>query len=369
MHELDRVIRISLSVLADLLPWFALAILIGACVGLFRLDILARRAFAKHGLLGILLTTSLGALSPFCSFTVIPLIRRLLRSGVPLSAVMSFWIASPAMSPGLFGATASELGLSLATTRLVGAVVLAVGAGLFVLLLERRGLLQDVVRPEKPEPAQHREDLTASAPALVAGSAAIGVREGGTGTAVLPAVGTLSDGTAVAPLQPAAGGCASACSAASADDQAPWWPTVRTGLRAARTWRSTGRSAMKDGLSLGKWLLFACIFQGLIAVYVPTHVVVSVLGGKGLLAIPMAVIISVPLYLNGASAIPIVGGLVLKGMAAGAAITFLLGGSVTTIPAMAAVRGVVRTRAFVVYLGTGIIGSILIGFVAQAILH
>ena len=214
MHELDRVIRISLSVLADLLPWFALAILIGACVGLFRLDILARRAFAKHGLLGILLTTSLGALSPFCSFTVIPLIRRLLRSGVPLSAVMSFWIASPAMSPGLFGATASELGLSLATTRLVGAVVLAVGAGLFVLLLERRGLLQDVVRPEKPEPAQHREDLTASAPALVAGSAAIGVREGGTGTAVLPAVGTLSDGTAVAPLQPAAGGCASACSAA-----------------------------------------------------------------------------------------------------------------------------------------------------------
>lgn len=370
MHDLVELARLTWAVLADLLPYFLLAIFIGACVSLLRLDILARRSFSKHGLLGIVFTTCLGAFSPFCSFTVIPLIRKLLRSGVPLSAVMAFWIASPAMSPGLFGITAGELGVPLAIARLVGAVLLAVGAGTFVLLLERRGMLRDVLRSERPKPVPREAALVPArqmAPVLVGGSETSTEASGGTAPIAVadrepPACGAGEPAPAAV-----VSSCASACSAGE-DDNLPWWPTARAGLRAARTWRSVGRGAFRDGLSIGKWLLFACVFQAVIALYVPTHVVVSLLGGKGLFAIPMAVVISVPLYLNGASAIPIVGGLVMKGMASGAAISFLLGGSVTTIPAMAAVRGVVNNRAFVIYLGCGVIGSIALGFAAQLVL-
>jgi uncharacterized membrane protein YraQ (UPF0718 family) len=166
-------------------------------------------------------------------------------------------------------------------------------------------------------------------------------------------------------------GCATGCAAANPDDEddgAPWWPTARASLRSARNWRITARNIVRDGLKLGKWLVFACVFLALIRLYVPTEFVTGLLGGKGLLAIPLAVAISVPLYLNGVGAIPIVGGLLAKGMAPGAAISFLLGGAVTTIPAMVAVRSVVNNRVFAIYLGIGVLGSTALGFVAQALL-
>ncbi|MFP6740427.1 MAG: permease, partial [Alphaproteobacteria bacterium] len=43
-----------------------------------------------------------GALSPFCSCGVVPIIAALLSSGVPLAPVMAFWIASPLMDPEMF---------------------------------------------------------------------------------------------------------------------------------------------------------------------------------------------------------------------------------------------------------------------------
>lgn len=345
MHDLERIIGLTWSALSELLPWFFLAIMIGASVDMLYLDILARRSFKKNGLLGIVFTTCLGAFSPFCSFTVIPLIRNLLRGGVPLSAVMAFWIASPAMDPPIFALTAAEVGFPLATARLVGALVLSISAGLFVLALEQRGLLHDVLRKEQVKSA--RPVLSAVA-------------------APAPNQPVLTH-TAAAPAESRAA-ARGAAAIDEDDDGAPWWPTAKASLRNRRNWRITGRNVIRDSISLGKWLLFACVFQALIQLYVPSSVVIDLLGNKGLLAIPLAVLISVPLYLNGVGAIPIVGGLLAKGMAQGAAVSFLLGGAVTTIPAMVAVRSVVNNRVFAIYLGVGIIGSTALGFLSQLIL-
>ncbi len=44
----------------------------------------------------MILTAALfGALPPFCSCGVIPLIAALMAAGAPLPAVMAFWLASP----------------------------------------------------------------------------------------------------------------------------------------------------------------------------------------------------------------------------------------------------------------------------------
>jgi hypothetical protein len=357
MHDVTEVLDITWQNLLDLVPFFFLALLIAAMVDLLALDVVARRSFKRHGLLGILFTTCLGAFSPFCSFTVIPLIRRLLRGGVPLSAVMAFWIASPAMDPPIFALTAKAIGIRLALARLLGALVLSIAAGTITLILERRGVLTDVVRPERADDAQ-------AAPALAPEPVPV---TGRGGTAVLempaPAEGTVATGE---------GGCAGGeCQPAGngdEDDGAPWWPQAVASLRSRRNWRLTGRNIARSTLTLGKWLVFACVFEGVISVYVPGHLVTDVLGGRGLVAIPLAVGISVPLYLNGIGAIPIVAGLLAKGMVAGAAVSFLLGGAVTTIPAMIAVQRVVNNRVFALYLSYGIVGSILLGFCAQAIL-
>jgi uncharacterized membrane protein YraQ (UPF0718 family) len=349
MDKILEVLRLAWENLVDLSIFFFIALAIAAMVDLLYLDVVARRSFRRHGLLGVLFTTCLGAFSPFCSFTVIPLIRKLLRGGVPLSAVMSFWIASPAMDPPIFALTAKEIGLPLATARLLGALVLAIGAGVIILLVEKRGGFKDVLRPEKKPAVDERERHVAQNQVAVAA--------GGGGTAVLPDA-------------PATGACADGgCAPDEDDDGAPWWPQAKASLKSKRNWRITGRNFLRDTVSLGKWLVFACVFEGVIRVYVPNGIITSILGGdKGWLAIPLAAVISIPLYLNGVGAIPIVGGLLAKGMAQGAAVTFLLAGSVTTIPAMVAVRSVVNNKVFALYLAFGMLGSILLGFLAQLLL-
>jgi len=354
MDKILEVLRLAWENLVDLSIFFFIALAIAATVDLLYLDIVARRSFRKHGLLGVLFTTCLGAFSPFCSFTVIPLIRKLLRGGVPLSAVMSFWIASPAMDPPIFALTAKEIGLPLATARLLGALVLAIGAGVIILLVEKRGGFKDVLRPEKKPAVDERERH--AAPAQVAVAA-------GGGSTVLAEAPTSAGGSSTCATD---GSCAPD---EDDDDGAPWWPQAKASLKSKRNWRITGRNFLRDTVSLGKWLVFACVFEGVIRVYVPNGVITSILGGdKGWLAIPLAAVISIPLYLNGVGAIPIVGGLLAKGMAQGAAVTFLLAGSVTTIPAMVAVRSVVNNKVFALYIAFGMIGSILLGFLAQLLL-
>ena len=74
-------------------------------------DNLISRAFTGPPLLAVVSAALMGALSPFCSCGVIPIIVALLAMGVPLAPVMAFWLASPLMDPSMFVMTASVLGV------------------------------------------------------------------------------------------------------------------------------------------------------------------------------------------------------------------------------------------------------------------
>ncbi len=359
MNDLLEIIRLTAYYVWHLALWFALAISITALVDLLYLDILARRGFRRKGWLGVVLATSIGAFSPFCSFVVIPLIRRLLAGGVPLSAVMAFWVASPTMDPEIFGMTAAQIGIPLAMARLIGALMMSLGAGFLVLLMERRGMLSDVLRPGRE--ADEREGATPSGqsesqcqrqeePALVA----------------TPARG--SAGATDAPAPTGATAAPASASGSDEDDDPDWWPAAKASLRSARNWKITLRNMGRDVISLGKWLLLACFIEALVVMYVPNELIAGLFGDNPLLAIPLAALVGVPLYMNGVGAIPVVDAMLIKGMAPGGAVTFLLGGAVTTVPAIAAVRAVVTNRVFLTYLGVSVIGSVLVGYLAQIVL-
>lgn len=381
MSQVVEVVRLTLYYVLHLSAWFALAIFIAAMVDLLYLDVVARRALRRsHGWVGVVAAASVGAFSPFCSFIVIPLIRRLLVSGVPLSAVMAFWIASPSMDPEIYALSAAQIGIPLSTARLVGAVALSVGGGLIVLLLERRGMLGDVLRDRRDDRPALGAESAQPAPqaALVAVPAGAGPMGFGSAGSAPPgggnaAGGAVGGGNAAGGEAAGCGGTggAVACAATTGpagpdDEEAAWWPTAKASLRSGRNWRITARNMGRDVVTLGKWLVLACFIEALVILYLPTELIAGLFGSDNpLVAIPLAALVGVPMYLNGAGAIPVVDGLLVKGMAAGAAVTFLLGGAVTTIPAMVAVRSIVQNRVFLLYLGISVAGSILIGFVVQ----
>jgi hypothetical protein len=93
-----------------------------------------------------------------------------------------------------------------------------------------------------------------------------------------------------------------------------------------------------------------------------------VVGKDSPLAVPLASLIGIPLYLSNITALPIVAGLLAQGMQPGAAIAFLIAGPITTVPAMAAVWGIVRWRVFALYVGLGMFGAILMGYAVNLVM-
>ncbi len=361
MSDLLNLAEFVASESLHLAPWFLLAIVLGVAVQKLSIDVLARRSFRRRGVTGIVVVTAIGAFSPFCSFTVIPLIRRFLIAGVPLSAVMAFWVASPSMDPEIYALSASQLGFPIATGRLVGALILSFGAGVLVLVLERRGYFAHPLRGAEQAAKAEPETSCSSAPATTATS-----RVQSDGGPTPTAVTTLEREP-----QAAGGGCGAApaeqssCSSSPSgtdfvDDGTPWVTLARRDLKALRA-KDVLKDIATDTWQLGRWLLLAIVLEGLVVMYVPDTIVQNILGVDGFVSIVVAGLISVPLYLNGVGAIPVVNGLLEQGMLPAAAVTFLLGGAVTTIPAMVAVRSVVNTKVFLVYLGVGLIGSVSIG--------
>lgn len=94
----------------------------------------------------------------------------------------------------------------------------------------------------------------------------------------------------------------------------------------------------------------------------------ALLGGRSPWSIPLATAVGIPLYVSGVASIPIVSGLLAGGMSPGAAMAFLISGPVTTVCAMAAVWALVRGRAFALYLGASVAGSLAAGYVFQWIM-
>ena len=280
-------------------------------------SLLARAFEGREGRM-IVLAALMGGLSPFCSCEVIPFIAAMLALGAPLSAVMAFWLASPLMDPAMFLITAGTLGVDFAIAKTVAAVGLGLGGGLFVRSLSSSPLFAD---PLKNAPVK---SCCSSKPEPAASTCGSG-----------------SDG----------------CGGAEAFEGRPVWAFWREADR-----RETfGKAALDNILFLGKWLLLAYMIEALMLRYIPAEMVAEVLGGTGIGPILLGALVGAPAYLNGYAAVPMVAGLLEQGMSPGAAMSFVIAGGVSCIPAAIAVWALVRPRVFAAYLGLAVVGSILAG--------
>jgi uncharacterized membrane protein YraQ (UPF0718 family) len=85
------------------------------------------------------------------------------------------------------------------------------------------------------------------------------------------------------------------------------------------------------------------------------------LSGNSFFSVLIAAVIGVPVYTSNITALPLISGLLTLGMNQGAALAFLISGPMTTMPAMAAVWGIVRGKIFLLYISFALLGAILFG--------
>lgn len=331
-------------------PYLLVTIPLAVAVNLSGASKYISRAFQAGPLMAIFLATAVGAFSPFCSCSVIPVVAALLISGVPLAPVMAFWIASPSMDPEIFFLSVSMLGWELALWRLAGTVALSLGAGLITHVMMQRGWLgSQVLRRQRQTSVRSTGQLIQGGWQWLKQQTAV---PNAFSLAPLPAAVDVSPSiTAAAPSAACAGGC---CGDAAGERCSIERPSFRR-----RLWQETWAATRM----VIQFMALAFLLEALILLYVPQEWIVHLLGEQNRWAIPLAALLGVPVYTSNLTALPLIGGLLAQGMNPAAALAFLVAGPTTTLPAMAAVWGLVQRRIFALYVAFALVGAVVLGLI------
>jgi uncharacterized protein len=116
------------------------------------------------------------------------------------------------------------------------------------------------------------------------------------------------------------------------------------------------------------YVLVGIAVGGFIHGYAPQDFLVKYAGKGNPFAVPLAVLIGIPLYSNAAGMIPIVKALLEKGMALGTALAFMMAVIGASFPEMVILRKVLKPQLLAVFFGILTIGIILVGYLFNAIL-
>lgn len=297
----------TLRALLNTAPMIAFAVLSIGYLKASGAETVIAKAFTGRETRMIVMAALVGGVSPFCSCEVIPFVAAMLALGVPLSAVMAFWLASPIMDPPMFVITAGTLGVDFAVAKTLAAVAIGLGGGLLTMLAKSSPIFADPLR-EKPQ----------------------------------------------------VGGC---CGVKQPFSGKPVWNFFGDADR-----RETFRKAtLENAVFLLKWLTLAYALEWVMITYVPAEWIAGVLGGTGPMPVILGALVGAPAYLNGYAAVPLVSGLIEQGMTQGAAMSFIIAGGMTCIPAAVAVWALVKPRVFAAYIGLAVAGALAAGFAWGAV--
>lgn len=101
--------------------------------------------------------------------------------------------------------------------------------------------------------------------------------------------------------------------------------------------------------------------------YVPENFMASLMGKGAWWAVPLAVLIGIPMYSNAAGIIPVVQALLAKGAALGTVLAFMMAVIGLSLPETIILRKVLRPQLIAVFIGVVGAGILAVGYVFNAI--
>ncbi len=336
------------------------------------------RIFQNRPVTSILLATLVGAFSPFCSCSVVPVITALLISGVPLAPVMAFWIASPSMDPEDFFLSVATIGWELAIWRMAATLILSLSAGFITHYVVKKGWLGEKLlrTQEAAAPRSMGALLGQGWQRLKAGILTFFPVAAANRVPALAAAGSMDLADDIQPVLMAeaatsgaltdeAGSCgdeAGSCSdeAGSCSEEAG--SCSEEAVQPPSFWKRLGVETWDATLMVVKFMTLAFFLEALIHLYVPSEWIVGLLGKENPWAIVTAAFLGVPVYTSNLAALPMVSGLLAQGMNPAAGLAFLISGPTTTLPAMAAVWGIARRKVFFLYVSFSLVGAVVLGY-------
>jgi uncharacterized membrane protein YraQ (UPF0718 family) len=156
----------------------------------------------------------------------------------------------------------------------------------------------------------------------------------------------------------------------------PWVREVRAGggaasLAARLSVEQRLRDAWTSATSLvRRVLLYVVVGIGVGAVihgFVPTELVAAVGGRDNPFAVPLVILIAIPLYANAAGTIPIVEALLGKGMPLGTTLALMMAIVAISLPEFVILRRVIRPQLIAVFAAVVVAGILAVGLLFNAL--
>lgn len=302
-HQAWDIIHFVVNGLLSVAPLVILGIVLAAWIMASGANAPIARAFEGKPTRAIVAASIIGAVTPVCGITVLPMMAGLLAAGIPLAPVMAFWLSSPITDPAMLATTAATLGISFAIGKTLAAFGLGLWGGFITVAFSKQSWVL----------APLRDNII---------------------------VGRLATRQCQTPLT------FNACI---------WVDESR-------------RNVFRQNAVATTRLILICLIPAFAAEYalnamLQPEALAAYMGKDVWWAIPFAVIVGAPSYLDGYAALPLTRSLMEHGMSAGSAMAFLVSGAVVSVWGAIAIFPVLELRPFVLYMTLAISGSIAAGYV------
>jgi uncharacterized membrane protein YraQ (UPF0718 family) len=110
------------------------------------------------------------------------------------------------------------------------------------------------------------------------------------------------------------------------------------------------------------WIFVGVGLGAIIHGYVPDELINSAVSSAGILAVPIAVLIGIPIYANCSAVVPIAAALFQKGAPLGTALAFMMATAALSLPEAIILRRAMKLKLLALFFGSVALGIIIIGY-------
>jgi len=291
------------------------------------------------------LGAGLGALTPFCSCSTVPITAGLLKGGVPFGPTMAFLFSSPVLNPIIVALLLSLLGLKV---TMVYVIVTFIGCMAMAAILSKLGMEKQV----KP-----LMNVQTSCCAKGEGSPTPAPEN------ALPAASCCSLGNQESPALITLPTVASACCSTNFN------ANVALSISFKEKLKNASISALDTFKGVFWYLLLGAAIGAFIYGFFPQDFVVKIAGPGNPWSIPVAALIGVPIYIRAETVIPIAAALVGKGMGIGTVLALIIGGAGASIPELIILGSMFKKKLIFAFVINVFVIAIAAGYLVDILIY
>lgn len=105
MSSINNFTVIFLSILIEAMPFMLIGAIVSALIEVFISPEVIYRFLPKNKIMSIFLCGLMGLIFPVCECAIVPVVRRLVKKGVPFSSALTFMLSVPVLNPVVLSST------------------------------------------------------------------------------------------------------------------------------------------------------------------------------------------------------------------------------------------------------------------------